>query len=238
MRQLENVELNLISGGRAWLQEEPVETSPEPVPSPPTGPGKFFMPDPSGIGGTWRYRLFLANKLDFKTIRLTLLALFLIAYQPTSFSEETGSPQTVEIVGQHPSYDAGAGGGAAGGCGVQKTCPSLIQGEPGLDEGKLDLLAANGDIRCAASSDGIKKTTSRSGWEQRYLAAIAVLKTLTLTGRMFLGKTGFLKVTYADGGTENWTVPAPMLSDGGMSANSNNSLVQGDGIPKPKTCFA
>ncbi|MFZ6673450.1 hypothetical protein [Undibacterium sp. Xuan67W] len=98
-------------------------------------------------------------------------------------------------------------------------------------------MASNGDTRCAATSPGIKNTTSLSDETDRYLAAIAVFRTMTLTGKIQANKAGYLKITFADGGTENWFVTEPMMSDGGM-IKQPGSLVKGDGIPKAKTCTA
>lgn len=98
-------------------------------------------------------------------------------------------------------------------------------------------LEKKGDVRCAPNvSDQTRNTTSRSDVIDRQSAALAVFRSIPISQRKDALAGGFLKVTYADGGSEQWAVPFPSFSDGGINVPMPGTLKQGSGVAEPTSC--
>lgn len=182
------------------------------------------------------------RRISFRE-RLSLSIAIPLAFaviSPLCFADDGGDPpQTVTITGQRPGGNGGGlggGGGTGGGCGGACHTPSQ---QPPSELDGVDIASAKTDVRCAAISDpSLRSTTSFAGQDSRYLSAISVwsLTRSYLPLRREAIKNGFITVTYADEGTENWLITAPAFSDGGLMPVPG-TLKKGDGIAKSKSCF-
>lgn len=97
-------------------------------------------------------------------------------------------------------------------------------------------LEDTGDVRCALNTMDIRRTVSTADLIDRQIAAQAVFRSMHLlsSAKRTVTNQGFLRVTYADGGSEQWVVlPYPAFSDGGISQPMPTTLKLGDGVVRP-----
>lgn len=154
--------------------------------------------------------------------------------------EEVPKLDTVIVEG---SPIGGGGSGGSGGGGGGGSGRSWDAFDPGSEPIDIALgIASKSDVRCNAAvvAQGMSVVTSQSDlWSRQYTAQV-VFRSLNLAERRSAVQGGFLRLTYADGGTEDWVMPMPQLSDGGINQPIPGSLrppTEGAGVPKEsKVC--
>lgn len=98
-------------------------------------------------------------------------------------------------------------------------------------------LEKKADVRCApAVGEQTRQTTSHAQPMDRQMAALAVFRSIPLTQRKDAIVGGLLRVTYADGGSEQWSVPSPSFSDGGINVPMPGTLKLGSGNAETTSC--
>jgi hypothetical protein len=95
-------------------------------------------------------------------------------------------------------------------------------------------LIKKADVRCSVNQS-FRTVTSTSPPEVRMLAAEAVFRAIPITSRQSLLIDGHVfRVTYADGGTEDYIVINPLFSS--ATAGNAVNLKPGSGTPVLTTC--
>lgn len=149
-----------------------------------------------------------------------------------SFAQTTLSPVTV--IGSY------AGGGGGSGSGIELAGAGMLF--PGYANlmGFLHSIPRLKDVRCTIGG-GQKNTTSHADPIERQTAAESVFRTVQAAQSSvsrILGRqnpaiqNNQLEVTFADGGSETYTVVYPMFSVA-LGEPVPGSLKKGDGIAKP-----
>lgn len=139
------------------------------------------------------------------------------------------------VIGSYPSFsDFGPGRGldfSSGGGGQPFTGYAKMMA-------LLKSIELVEDVRCVGQ--GFEKTTSHANVAERWMAAEAVYRRVSSGRGIFKKLFGsdpvdpkaaqFLKVTYADGGTETWLVVNPLFSTALSPTPVADSMKKGSGI--------
>lgn len=143
------------------------------------------------------------------------------------------APPKVDLISRdRGGFSHGGGGGDGGGAGPVALNPAAT---PGVVVAAW--LEKKADVRCApAVGEQTRQTTSHAQQIERQMAALAVFRSIPLTQRKDAIVGGLLRVTYADGGSEQWPVPSPSFSDGGINSPMLSTLKLGSGSAETTSC--
>lgn len=146
------------------------------------------------------------------------------------------APPRVDLISRDGGgFSHGGGWGDGGGAGSVNVVASNPAATPGVVVAAW--LEKKADVRCApAVGEQTRQTTSHAQPMDRQMAALAVFRSIPLTQRKDAIVGGLLRVTYADGGSEQWSVPSPSFSDGGINLPMPGTLKLGSGNAETTSC--
>lgn len=97
-------------------------------------------------------------------------------------------------------------------------------------------LKKKADVRCALTSGSLRDVTQQHDNVDRWEAVNAAFRTIQIGDRRtIMNNSNVLRVTFSDGGVEDWLIVNPYFSDAAPGARIS-VIEPGDGVVKPTVC--